>query len=494
MLAVTLDVGTGGLHVAIYEQSGHLLRDAYRAVGYTSDELGRKLEFDPEALFLTAMELVSDTLSRVPASQSEELVLAFTSQRHGCVFLDDAMEPVLAVANLDGRVDQYTLERFRPQAKEIYALTGRLPSEIFPAPRLSWLSEHDRERYDRIAGFLMINEWFTYRLTGIPRAEKTSITESLLFDINTKSWSPRLREIFGQKRLEEWPIVDPGEIIGPVKEELAQKFALPTGSLVSLGAGDTQCAAIGSRAFEAGDVVAVNGSTTPVVMVTDDLCFDPMAATWPDLYVGNKYLLESNSGKTGMVYRGITEALSCQDLPEASPETIFDAERLGIDSRLVPDPSAPIDFLGSQSELRFRCDPVQLLQLLPYLMLENTAFAIAAHVEEVKRVTGSLANRVYLTGGSSRSSLTQLITSVILAECPLYLTSTYDTTSKGAAMLALSRAQGGTALEALFDGRGEEGRRLTPDGVPDGIVELVRKRYRRWKNGYLESKVSEKHP
>lgn len=494
MLAVTLDVGTGGLHVAVYERSGHLVADAYRAVAYASDELGRRLEFDPEALFQTSMGLVADTLRRVPTPQSGEILLAFTSQRHGCVFLDEAMEPVLAVANLDGRVDKETLARFELEAREIYALTGRLPSEIFPAPRLAWLSEHDPERYRRIAGFLMINEWFTFRLTGFPRAEKTSITESLLFDINTQSWSSRLGEIFGQKGLQEWQIVDPGEIIGPIREDLAARFGLPRRALVSLGAGDTQCAAIGSRAFHPGDVVAVNGSTTPVVMVTRELAFDPTRATWPDLYVGGKFLLESNGGKTGMVYRGVTEALSCQDLPEASPETVFDAERLGIDGRLVPDPSEPIDFLGSESELRFRCDPVELLHLLPYLMLENTAFAIAAHLEEVKRVTGTPARRVYLTGGSSRSPLTQLITSVLLEECPLYLTSTYDTTSKGAAMLALSRADDSLSLEEIFDTAGGEGEQLKPEGVSEAVSDLIRERYHRWKNGYVRSRVAEERP
>jgi sugar (pentulose or hexulose) kinase len=476
--------------VAVYERSGGLVADAYRAVGYASDELGRRLEFDPESLFETAMELVSDTLRRAPTDRSEQMLLAFTSQRHGCVFLDEGMEPVLAVANLDGRVDGQTLDRFRPDGPEIYTLTGRLPSEIFAAPRLAWLAEHDRERYRRIAGFLMINEWFSYRLTGVPRAEKTSITESLLFDINSESWSPRLQEIFGQRGLQEWEIVEPGEIVGPILEEVAQRFGLPANVLISLGAGDTQCAAIGSRAFEVGDVVAVNGSTTPVVMVTDELTFDPERSAWPDLYVGDTYLLESNGGKTGMVYRGVTEALSCQDLPEARPERIFDAERLGIDARLVPNPSEPIDFLGSERELRFRCDPAQLLQLLPYLMLENTAFAIAAHVEEVKRVTGSSAvRRVYLTGGSSRSLLTQLITSVLLQECPLHITSTFDTTSKGAAMLALSRLEGGGRLKDLFAAAGDGDKELEPQGVSREIVELVRERYHRWQKGYLRKSV-----
>ncbi|MDA3949533.1 MAG: FGGY family carbohydrate kinase, partial [Spirochaeta sp.] len=264
MYVVTIDVGTGGFHVAIYAESGGLLAADYKAIGYESEELTESLSFDPERLFAVGMKLMSATIARAGLDSRRAVTIALTGQRHGCVFHDAQMRPVLAVANLDGRVDRETLDRYAPHRSEIYRISGRVPSEIFPALRLAWMRDHDPHRLKRISGFLMINEWFAYRLSGVARSEITSITESLLFDVAGAERSARLDELFGQEGITTWPVVAPGTVVGTVRDDVSRTYELPAKANVSLGAGDTQCAAIGSGAFTPGDVVAVNGSTTPV--------------------------------------------------------------------------------------------------------------------------------------------------------------------------------------------------------------------------------------
>ncbi|MDA3950462.1 MAG: FGGY-family carbohydrate kinase, partial [Spirochaeta sp.] len=215
------------------------------------------------------------------------------------------------------------------------------------------------------------------------------------------------------------------------------------------------------------------------------LTFDPEQRVWADRYVDDRYLIESNGGKTGMLYRDITRVLSCQDVPEPGIDSIHEAERFEVSATLVPDPHEPIDFLRSRNELRFRTDPARVLRLLPYLMIENTAFAIVAHVEEVKRVSGAPARRVYLTGGSSRSPLTQAIVSILLENCPLYLTSIYDTTSRGAAMLAIAGSDRSALVDGVFTNSDEATpTELHPDADARGIADTVRRRYRQWSESF----------
>lgn len=485
MYVVTLDVGTGGFHVAIYAVSGLLLAADYKAIEYKSQVHGKTLSFDPEHFFAVGMKLVATTIEGAGLDRTSPVTIAITGQRHGCVFHDAQMRPVLAVANLDGRVDRETLNRYTPHRSEIYRISGRVPSEIFPALRMAWMRDHDPHRLERISGFLMINEWFAYRLCDVARSEITNITESLLFDVAGVERSPRLDELFGQQGITTWPVVPPGTIIGTVRDDVSRTYGLPVRSKVSLGAGDTQCAAIGSGAFVPGDVVAVNGSTTPVVMVTESLTFDPEQRVWADRYVDDRYLIESNSGKTGMLYRDISRMLSCQDVPEPGVESIQEAETCEVSATLVPDPQEAVDFLGRGNEVRFRTDPSRVLRLLPYLMIENTAFAIVAHVEEVKRVSRTPARRVYLTGGSSRSPLTQAIVSILLEECPLFLTPIYDTTSRGAAMLAIAGSDR-SALEAgvFEDSIDGEATELQPNAETRRVADTVRRRYRQWNESF----------
>jgi autoinducer-2 kinase len=477
---VTLDIGTGGLHVVVYDTDGRLLADTYKAIGYASDARRNTLTFNPDRLFDRAMRLVRETFEKAEIPDEAAVVFAITGQRHGSVFLDSAMNPVLSVANLDGRVDAECVEQMRPHRTAIYDICGRLPSEIFPAMRMRWMARHQPDIHKRIRGFLMINEWFAYRLCGKPFAEKTSVSESLLFDVRTQRWSDEMIDLFGQSSMERWDIVDPGTIVGTITDDVARTYSFPKDSMISLGAGDTQCAVAGSRAFHPGDIVVVNGSTTPVVMVTEELVFDPLCRTWADLSDGSRYLIESNAGKTGMVYRDITDILSCRNLPEADISSIRDAQTRGIHSSLIPDPFRPVDFLNYRSSIEFGSDPVAMLRLLPYLMLENTAFAVAANIDEVRRVAPGDVHNVYLTGGSSRSVLTRNILSVLLEECPLFLTATYDTTAKGASMMALARWNDDVSLEEVFLETERDSLIPVENTTGTEISRIVRERYEIW--------------
>ncbi len=481
MHAAALDVGTGGFHAAVYSDDGRLAAEAYQIIRYSAGN-GEALEFDPESLFDSGVRLLSSVVDDAEIPAGESLVLAFTSQRHGSVFLDSNHRPVLAVANLDGRVGRDHLSRVEPHRSEIFRISGRTVSGVYPAMRLSWMSEHDPGCYRQISSFLMINEWFSFRITGNAVSEKTSISESLLFDIRAESWSDRLVELFHQEQIEQWQVVPPGTIVGKISREIADAYSLPEGAHVSLGPGDTQCAAVGTHAFAAGDIVAVNGSTTPVIMVIDRLMADPLERIWTDLYVDGLYLLEGNAGKTGMVYRGICESMGIEAPTDPSMDAIYEADRLSVGAVLVPDPWKPTDFLGSLHEVSIRSRPERLAPLMPYLMLENTAFGIAAKVEELTRAADRGPRDIYLTGGSSRSRLTQLIVSVLLEQYSLHLTSTLDTTAKGLAMIALAGAQAVRSVRDTWVSEEDMGAPLRFSHRDTGVADLIRARYEQWKD------------
>ncbi len=98
-------------------------------------------------------------------------------------------------------------------------------------------------------------------------------------------------------------MLEPGTITGTLKPEFAQRLKLGQETTVVLAAADTQSALIGTGALQNGDVTVVNGSTTPIQMVVDNLLIDPQLRIWSGPYLPGKWVLESNCGKTGMVYR-----------------------------------------------------------------------------------------------------------------------------------------------------------------------------------------------
>lgn len=487
MFVAALDLGTGGLHIELYSPDGIVLSSAYQELQYQTGSLAGTLEFDPESLFRVSMQCLSEVIRKGAVGKNEKMTIAVTGQRHGSVFLDADYRPVLSVVNLDGRVDKHFLSRMQRDNENIYATTGRAAGEIFPAVRMAWMCTHQPDVYRRIHSFAMISEWLCFRLTGILRGERTNSLESLLMDIHIGQWSEELLSLFGLSHLDLPELVDPGSCVSTILPDVASTYGIPGDTIVSLSAADTQCAVIGSEATEDGDVVVVNGSTTPVVMVTNVLHSDPQQTTWSDLHVDDTFLIESNGGRTGIVYRETTRLLACQALPEAVPEEIFNVHKMKMTAHFLPDPTGHVTFHDVPQSVWFQGELTDLLTYLPYLILENNAFSIAAKILELVRVRGSGVKRIYLTGGSSRSVLTQTILSSLHHNQEVFLTPTFDTTTRGAALLAW-RTCATNYQGAIPDAPGKLDHQelsLHRNYRPDDFSDVVHERFHQWRHSFV---------
>jgi autoinducer 2 (AI-2) kinase len=309
----------------------------------------------------------------------------------------------------------------------------------------------------------------------------------LLLDIHEQRWSEKLLELFELSHLDLPELVAPGTSIGTIQPDIAETYQIPPNTWVNLSAADTQCAVIGTEALQDGDVVVVNGSTTPVVMITDTLYADPHLTTWSDIHIDGKSLIESNGGRTGLVYRDVTQLLACQALPEAVPEEIFQVQALNMNASFFPDPGGYVTFHHILQTVCFQGDITDFLKHLPYLLLENNAFSIAGKIRELVRVRGSETGRIYLTGGSSRSVLTQTILSALHRTTDVYLTSTYDTTTRGAMLLTLQECSADKRAVPIAD----KPTKLCHDQLSlDGnyrredFSDLVHERFRQWQQTF----------
>ncbi|MBA2597947.1 MAG: hypothetical protein H0V00_15085, partial [Chloroflexia bacterium] len=90
----------------------------------------------------------------------------------------------------------------------------------------------------------------------------------------------------------------------------AAETGLAPGTPVVAGGGDGQCGLLGAGAVNAGDVAAIAGTTTPVMMELDRPQFDDQRRTWTrsGLDLG-RWALEANAGITGLAFRWVRDLL-----------------------------------------------------------------------------------------------------------------------------------------------------------------------------------------
>jgi sugar (pentulose or hexulose) kinase len=332
----------------------------------------------------------------------------------------------------------------------MYRISGHWPVPGWiAAAKLTWLREKHPEMIDRAHLFLMISDWAGYLLGGIPYTEASSACETSLFDVTKGDWC---WELLVDLRLPSriFPkVAKNGQQISQLTRNAAKGTSLIEGTPVVVGGADTQCGLLGCGAINKGDVVAVGGTTTPIQMVTDKPVFDAKGRTWTNSHaVEGRWIIESNAGRTGGVYRWFRDNILCEKpsnkiydsmnaLALASPPgsngvNIFfgphvfnsgppywDGDRLG-------DIPVPPTIVGSSKFTRGD---------LARAIIEANCYAVRANLEQLCEITGLDVKRLGFCGGNSKSELWNEVQSAVIDK-PVILPRERDASAVGAAICA----------------------------------------------------------
>ncbi len=257
--------------------------------------------FDPEGFWTIAYRCMRGALGEGRIDPARVAGVAATSQRQGCVFLDEKGRELYAGPNMDARAIAEGLaiaERF--SIERLHELTGHSAPFLFPLARYLWHRKHTGKD---AAHLLMISDWHTYRLTGNLVAEPSNAAESMLFDIRSRDWCQVILREFSIPASVLPPLRRSGEVVGAVTPQAAEATGIPPGTPVFAGGADTQCSLLGSEVSSPGAVGAVLGTTTPVQMVLAEPRIDPQHNLWTGCHVlPDLWVLESNAGDTGGAY------------------------------------------------------------------------------------------------------------------------------------------------------------------------------------------------
>lgn len=484
---LVIDLGTGGVHVGLVDENLELMTSRYMKILYC-DAIDNGKEFDPESFLTETLRLVANAIVGQASSSGRCLGIVITGQRHGAVFLDGKNQVVLASPNVDARAATQASAIGESAGKTIYNITARWPGPYFPAVRLKWLAERRPDDYARTRRILMLNEWLGWRFTGRMISEPTNAAETLLFDIRNGCWSEDLVAIFGAEAIEKNELVASGDPIGGLAENIASILGLPSGLPVRLALSDTQAAALGCGAFMEGEIVVVNGSTTPVVFVSEAMKVDQERRVWTSPYIGGKWLIEANANKSGIIYRALADSAYKFAANVAAAQGMrLDADKaLKTIGEIAENPAKSIGYWGprvsavavptmSGTALLGVEEPDPFAEILPSYT-ENVAFAVVGNIQLARQVAGAHGGRIIITGGGSANRRFSAIVAS-LANAEVVVTEEADTTMIGAA------ASCGFGSKGVLPGMAEKLSKLrnrTMHVTPASDAKNLSIRYEQW--------------
>jgi autoinducer 2 (AI-2) kinase len=437
---MAVDCGSGGVKCFLVDTRGKIVSQA--GVEWDRDVWNTEIGWN------AIKKAIRKTITASGIDPSLIIGISTTSMREEFVLLDKRGKEIPYKVTPD--IYAHGDELNKTHGEKMYRYSGHWPVPGWiAAAKMAWLREKHPDVIEKTRLFLMISDWAGYLLGGVPYTEGSSACETSLFDVKKADWAWDLLE---EMRL-------PAGIFPEVKENAAQvaqitsKAArgtlLKEGTPVVVGGADTQCGLIGCGAVKPGDVVVVGGTTTPVQMVTEKPVFDSAGRTWTNNHaVAGQWILESNAGRTGWVYRWFRDNILCEKPSRKVYETmnalaagsppgsngvkvylgphVFNAGPPYWDGDRLGDVPVPPAIIGSSKFTRGD---------LARAILEANCYAVRANLEQLIEITGKKVSRVGFCGGNTKAAIWNEIQSAVLG-LPILVPVERDATAVGAAICA----------------------------------------------------------
>lgn len=268
---IGIDLGTTGLKVSLWEETGRLLGAEYCEYPILSPQPGFA-EQDPRAWWDGFISACRALAGRFPAEIGAVAGIGICGQMHTQVYLDEhdqVLRP--AITWMDQRASA-VVERINadPDAKAlVLAETHNLATTTYTAPQVKWVQENQPEVWGRTRRLLVAKDYIKYRLTGRAVTDYAEATGTLLFDVVKRRWSDEMFRLFDIPADYLPEALPSDEIIGRVTPKAALLTGLKAGTPVANGSADCSAAALGAGMVRPGQVTLIIGTAGVVAVCSD---------------------------------------------------------------------------------------------------------------------------------------------------------------------------------------------------------------------------------
>lgn len=267
---LAVDQSTSGTKALLFDAQGSVLHQVARPHQQHYPQPGW-VEHDAEEIYQNTRQVIAEVVSRSEVQSRDLLCLSLTNQRETIVVFERGSgRPLYRAIVWQCRRGETLCRILVDQGYDplVRQTTGLKIDTYFPAAKLTWLLEAEPTLKARLAdGSALvgtIDTYLIYRLTGgrVFATDHTNACRTLLYDINTRTWSPDLCRLFGV----------PLEALPEIRESAAQFGetdvpGLPDRTLPICGVmGDSQAALFAQRCFQPGGVKVTFGTGSSVLL------------------------------------------------------------------------------------------------------------------------------------------------------------------------------------------------------------------------------------
>lgn len=433
MLYIGVDLGTSAVKLLLMDAEGHIEKIVSRSYQLSFPQPGWS-EQNPMDWFTASMDGLKELLSECDKSQVGGI--SFGGQMHGLVVLDDT-DAVIRPAILwnDGRTVEETAYLNDVIGKDVLSEhTANIAFAGFTAPKILWMQKHEPDLWARVSKIMLPKDYLAYRLSGSFCTDYSDASGMLLLDVKNRCWSKDMLEICHVNESQLPKLYESYEVVGHVREDIAEELGLSTNVRVIAGAGDNAAAAVGTGTVGAGRCNLSLGTSGTLFIASDTFMVDEHNALHSfDHADGGYHLMGCMLSAASCNKWWMEEILQTQDyageqknIQKLGENHVYYLPYLMGERSPHNNPDVRAMFLGMSMDTT-REDMTQA-------MLEGVAFGLRDSLE-IARSLGLTIERSNICGGGAKSPLWKTIVANVL-NVKLDIIESEEGPGYGAAILA----------------------------------------------------------
>ncbi len=315
-----IDIGTSGAKGMVFDLAGNALGTGYREYPCAYPRPGW-VEQDADLLVESTMQAMAEAVRESGVAAGTIASLSLSAQRCCGIFLDGSERQVRPMISWqDNRSPAEVREiASRMDEAEYYKLTGYPNSTTWLLSKMMWVRRNEPEVWKKTRRVVQMHDYFVRALGGSDYIVDFNDAGFFgFFDSEAGCWNTQLLERFGiSPSLPSVPRPS-GTPVARISPEASSRIGLPTGTPVSVGAGDQSAGAVGAGIVRKGLISVSMGTAGAVTAFLEAPFRDPAGRMMVTAHpVKGRWLLEGYQAAAASVYRWFKEQVGALEAREA---------------------------------------------------------------------------------------------------------------------------------------------------------------------------------
>jgi len=445
---LAFDLGTTALKCALHDLQGNVIAKAsqeYQLVTPDADAV----EMEVETYWQAFKSALGKVLGEAGVAPSGIKALGISAQGETLILVDKNGQPLRrAIVWLDNRAQKEAEElgdKFGH--RHAYEITGQVKLvPTWPAAKVLWIRKHEPKTFAQAAKFLLIEDYFLYRLTGEYVCEGSLVTSTCYWNFRTRAWWSEMLQELGVSPSQLPAYRESGEVVGKLRPEVAAELGLSPDTVACTGALDQACGAIGVGNIQPGIFSENTGAALAICASVSQATLDPHDQM-PCHYHGlpGLYMLHTfTSG--GIVMRWFRDEFAQMEMAVGKTSGIDAYDLLGAEAAKVPagcEGLVMLPHLGGA--MAPEANPTATGVFYGFTLrhgrshftraiMEAVCFIVRRNIEVVEGM-GVPVKEIRALGGGARSRIWKQIEADVTGR-PVLTTANEEAATLGAAILA----------------------------------------------------------